>query len=138
MKSDVLLEWKPQKGKKPTLKELESHFLMQIEEQMEDRDSIFLLGKEGSYYDHKFHDPIVDSVKPNKKVNIIEFLKYTDDYVGYYNKKKPVVVIIMDEDDKNYSVLKEESEIDSFVSYFKKNKMKRAWETACKFLETKK
>ncbi|MBQ6518781.1 MAG: hypothetical protein IJI14_08675 [Anaerolineaceae bacterium] len=141
--SNVILEWKPQTQngkKKPSLKELENYYLKQIDEQLEidKRDVIFIIGKEGSKYSHEFHDPIIDTVKPNQKVNIIDFLKYTDDYIGFYNNKKPVIVIVMDEEGVGYEILRSNEEIEAFGIYFKKNRMKRAWETARKFLEERK
>ena len=136
--ADVILEWKPQ-GKKPTLKELENYFIKQIDEELEieKRDIILLVGKEGTKYIHEFHDPIMGSLKPNKdaKINVIDFMKYTDDYMDYCGGKKPVVIIIMDDQNAGYEAITDSEEIDAFCAFYKKNRMKRAYETALRFLE---
>ena len=77
------------------------------------------------------------SLKPNKdaKINVIDFMKYTDDYMDYCGGKKPVVIIIMDEQNAGYEAITDSEEIDAFCAFYKKNRMKRAYETALRFLE---
>lgn len=136
---NVVLKWNQDKNN-PSINELKNNFLHQIDEELEidKRDVLFLLYKEGTIYEYKRFHPFVEKEKTNEKINIIDGLKYTDDYIYYYKNKKPTVIMIFNEDCSDYKALRKAEEIEDFAAYFKKNKMKRAWETACKFLETKK
>ena len=136
---NVVLNWNQDK-KNPSMNELKNYFLQQIDEQLEidKRDVMFLLYKEGTKYEYERFHPFVEKEKPNEKVYIIDGLKYTDDYMSHYKNKKPAVIMIFNDDCSDYKALRNDEEIEDFAAYFKKNKMKRAWETACKFLETNK